>query len=245
MKPLRPGIDVRERIERLLIDDDLEGVLRETENIVDKIFTEPLNTAVIFGDRDLDIICQKTGKKNLSKILKNEKFNKSKNLNIVFIVSRLQASGGHTALVADIAKQSKTKTSILVTGVGGWTNHAKINHLFDEIDNLHFEFAPKGSRLGKLDWLQRKLLSLKPTVVWLFNHHQDSVAISAVQPDQGYQLKYLHHGDHHLCLGVFLEFGEHYDPHPMGFHNCRTVLMNKNNRYLPLVIDEPQLSSIV
>ena len=86
-----------------------------------------------------------------------------------------------------------------------------------------------------------RLLELGPSVLWLFNHHQDSVAIAGVQPHQGYLLKYLHHGDHHLCLGVYLDFGEHFDPHPMGFHNCRQVLMRPDNRYLPLAVDDPGL----
>ena len=251
MKPISTGIDIRKQIDELLLADDLEGVLRTIENTVDTVFIEPLNTAEIFGDRTLDKICQKTGEKCLLKIKKTAEFhsfNKNKlsdqTTHTVFIVSRLQASGGHTALLADIAKQSKTKISLLVTGIGGSTNLESIHHIFEKIENLQFEFAPTGSRLIKLEWLQRKLLSLRPEIVWLFNHHQDSVAIAAVQPDQGYRLKFLHHGDHHLCLGVFLEFGEHYDPHPMGFHNCRGRLLNLNNRYLPLVIDDPQLRPV-
>jgi hypothetical protein len=126
---------------------------------------------------------------------------------------------------------------VLLTGISGRTDIGQLAHLFGGMPGLSFETAPRGSRLARLQWLQERLRALRPAAVWLFNHHQDSVAVAAVQPGQGYQLKYLHHGDHHLCLGVTLPYGEHYDPHPMGFRNCRDVLGRADNKYLPMAVE--------
>ncbi len=48
---------------------------------------------------------------------------------------------------------------------------------------------------------------------------------------------FYHHGDHHLCLGVYLSHLEHIDPHPMGYHNCRDAL-GIDNTYIPLTVDD-------
>jgi hypothetical protein len=142
-------------------------------------------------------------------------------------------------VLADIARLTGRPVKVLLTCVAGRTDTAGLAHLFGEIPHLSFESAPRGSRLAALQWLQLRLRALRPEVVWLFNHHQDAVAVAGVQPGQGYQLRYLHHGDHQLCLGVTLRFGEHHDPHPMGFHNCREVLGRQDNKYLPMAVPDP------
>jgi len=241
--------DFRTVIEQSLASGNLETALRNVEQLVDQVFCEPLNTAEIFGDRFLDDACQRIGRIRLTNVLSAGSVPKSavptreRSGRVVYIASKLQASGGHTAVLADLARLSGRAGTVLLTGIGGPTNRRAIHHRFSGISDLQFEFAPKGSRLKKLDWLQRRLFELRPSVVWLLNHHQDSVAIAAVQPDQGYTLNYLHHGDHNLCLGVFLDYGEHFDPHPMGFHNCRHVLSIPTNKYLPLVVKDLGYSS--
>ena len=234
--------DYQNRIERAVKLQRLDTALLDIETLVDKVFCEPLNVCEIFGDRFLDDMCQQIGRIALSNtdliISEQVRGVPSERTRVVFIASKLQASGGHTAVLADIAKLGGLPATILITRIGGKTDLEAIVHRFSEIPNLTFELAPRGSRLSRLEWLQRRLIKLCPSTVWLFNHHQDSVAVAAVQPDQGYAVKYLHHGDHHLCLGVYLGYGEHYDPHPMGFRNCREALGISANKYLPMVAED-------
>ena len=233
--------DFRKIIEQSLTSNDLDTALRHVEQLVERVFCEPLNTAVIFGDCFLDEMCQRIGRIHRANVLSAGRAagapfpSRERSGRVVYIASKLEASGGHTALLADIAGISGRGGTVLLTGIGGPTNRRAIQHRFSDIPDLQFQFAPRGGRLKKLDWLQHRLHELRPSVVWLLNHHQDSVAVAAVQPDQGYTLNYLHHGDHNLCLGVFLDYGDHFDPHPMGFHNCRQVLSLSANKYLPLV----------
>jgi len=230
--------DPRGRIRRLIDAGDLTGALASIERVVDDVFCEPLNTAEIFADADLDAACQAIGATSLARLGPAPQVTPGGPP--VFIASMLQRSGGHTAVLADIARHTGQGATVLLTGVVGPTHLGALAHLFRGIEPLRFEKAPRGNRFVKLTWLQSRLRSLAPSTVWLVNHHADSVAVAAVQPDQGYVLKYLHHGDHHLCLGVMLPFGEHYDPHAMGFHNCREVLHRSDNRYLPMAVLPPQ-----
>lgn len=230
--------DPCERIRRLIDTGDLTAALAAIERVVDDVFCEPLNTAEIFADVGLDAACQAIGAASLARL--GQAPAATPGGPPVFIASMLQRSGGHTALLADIARHTGRGATVLLTGVAGPTRLDELAHLFRGIEPLRFEQAPRGDRAGKLAWLQGRMRALAPATVWLVNHHADSVAVAAVQPDQGYLLKYLHHGDHHLCLGVMLPFGEHHDPHAMGFHNCRKVLRRPDNRYLPMAVPPPQ-----
>jgi hypothetical protein len=78
----------------------------------------------------------------------------------------------------------------------------------------------------------------RPHQVFLFNHHQDAVIISGIQPKLVQELLFYHHADHQLCLGVHLPYAKHIDPHAQGFYNCRNHLGVKDNIYLPLVADD-------
>jgi hypothetical protein len=97
--------------------------------------------------------------------------------------------------------------------------------------------APQLSYLQKLTWLQENLLKINPQKAYLLNHHQDSVAVAAIQDEMGIEASFYHHGDHHLCLGIYLPHIEHVDLHPMGYHYCRNVLGIKNT-YVPLVVED-------
>lgn len=222
---------------------DLDSALRLIHRVVDQVFCEPINTGRIYGSKVLDGYCQEIGAINWRRRVRNNApalpgGGEYGNV-VVYVASRIYASGGHTAVLADMIRLGPpARNIILISGTVGRTDLAAIRHRFEGLAQVSFECAPRSTRLKKLDWLQRRLMELAPETVWLFNHQQDSVAIAAVQPDAGYRLRYYHHGDHHLCLGVYLDYAEHIDPHPMGFHNCRDNLGIQGNRYLPLVVKD-------
>lgn len=215
---------------------NLNSSLRRIQHLVDHIFCEPINVGKVFGSSRLDSLCQEVGRLNLFRLKKEMHSLKRENLT-VYIASKLQVSGGHTAALFDVIRLSPPSRSIvIVTGTCGRTNHTAVEQRFYALPGVLVEYVPGGNHLSKLTWLQQRLIELTPNDVWLFNHHQDSVAIAAVQPSMGYQVKFYHHGDDRLCLGVYLDYAEHYDPLPFGFHNCRDVLGIKDNIYLPLAV---------
>ncbi len=221
---------------------NLDSALRLIHRTVDQVFCEPINTAQIFGSELLDCYCQKIGAINWRRLRDNTQLafvSRESGNTVVYVASRLYASGGHTGVLADIIRLGQpAKSIILITGNAGPTDLAAIRHRFEGLTQVSIECAPRGTFLEKLDWLQRKFLEFSPSTVWLFNHLPDSVAVAAVQPDAGYRLRYYHHGDHQLCLGVYLDYADHIDPHPMGFYNCRDNLGIQGNRYLPLTVKD-------
>ncbi|NHC08159.1 hypothetical protein [Azonexus fungiphilus] len=210
------------------------------EKLVDYLLCEPLTVGRIFGSPELDALCQQIGRRNLG-ALGLETPPESTPGVAVYIASKLQSSGGHTTALLDLIRLSpKCHSIILITGVCGRTDLASIQRRLSVVPDIELVCVPAGGHVQKLSWIQAYLHKIAPSSVWLFNHHQDSVAIAAVQPDRGYQLNFYHHADDRLCLGVCLGHGKHFDISPAQFHKCRDEVGLQDNRYLPLTATDLQ-----
>lgn len=220
---------------------ELNDALRLIHDCVERIITEPLCTSQVFGSKMLDDLCQRIGSGSLSAIKRDavEVTPSQREQSIfVYIVTKLQKSGGHTRVIEDFIKARPDGTHVMLsTELYGRSDSDYLTKGMDRHANVVFEQAPKGNYQQRLTWLQERLLKIQPKRVYLFNHHQDSVAVAAIQPEMKLEASFYHHGDHHLCLGVYLSHLEHIDPHPMGYHNCRDVL-GIDNTYIPLTVED-------
>jgi hypothetical protein len=227
-----------DKVSILISSQNYDLALRLIHDFVERIITEPLCTSVVFGSTKLDILCQRIGSANLEKITGTTTSSPSKESVVVYIVTKLQISGGHTRVIEDfIAAHPAGQHVILSTELSGKSDANYLKSLLAKHVNVSFERSPQLNFQQRLSWLQTRLLELMPKKAYLFNHHQDSVAVSAIQPTMNLDTTFYHHGDHHLCLGVFLSHAKHIDPHPMGYHNCRDVL-GIDNFYLPLTAND-------
>jgi len=229
-----------ENVYHLIEADDVSKSLQLVHYFVERIITEPLCTSQVFGSKVLDDLCQHVGRIVFSQLKENatEEIIQHKKNTIVYVVTKLQKSGGHTRVIENfIAVQPNESHVILSTELLGKSDFTYLNNLMLEKENLFFEPAVKNSYKDRLLWLQRKILEINPKKIYLFNHHQDSVAVAAIQPEMKLDASFYHHGDHHLCLGVYLSHLEHIDFHPMGYHTCRDEL-GIDNIYIPLTVQD-------
>lgn len=221
----------------LIVKGDLHKALRLIHDVTERIITEPLCTAQVYGSKILDNLCQSIGKQALKSIdtiiVNKDPLRKDKPV-FVYVVTKIQKYGGHTRVIEDFIKtRSDAQHFILSTEIAGRSDiHYIIDGLAKQVD-IKFESAPHGNYYQRLIWLQKRLMEINANHTYLFNHHQDSIAVAAIQPEMGLNASFYHHGDHHLCLGIYLSFLEHIDSHPMGFHNCRETL-GITNTYIPL-----------
>lgn len=220
---------------------DINQALHLIYDFVERIVTEPLCTSQVFGSKTLDDLCQRIGEISFSKIepeFTEATLNQQNSPVFVYIVTKIQKSGGHTRVIEDFIKaQPRGLHLILSTELTGKSDTGYLMKWLASQVNVAFEQAPKDSFEQKLTWLQTRLIEIRPNKIYLFNHHQDSVAVAAIQPEMRFNASFYHHGDHHLCLGVYLSHLEHIDPHPMGYHNCRDEL-GIANIYVPLTVDD-------
>ena len=231
----------KEAVSCLIDLNEISQALHLIHDFVERIVTEPLCASQIFGSKTLDDLCQRIGNASLAEI-KQEITDAVPSQRdppvFIYIVTKLQKSGGHTRVIEDFIKaQPGGQHVILSTELGGRSDTGYLMKGLAKQANIVFEQASKENYQQRLTWLQKRLLKIRPKRVYLFNHHQDSVAVAAIQPEMKLDASFYHHGDHHLCLGVYLSHLEHIDPHPMGYHNCRDVL-GIDNTYLPLTVDD-------
>jgi len=232
---------IKKDVRRSIASGHLDQALRLIHDFVEQVFTEPLCTAQFFGSVELDALCQAIGRASLETVYNappaSPQYQSGKKC-YVYIVTRLQSSGGHTKVIEDLIKaRPSAEHIILSTELIGKSDTISFIEECSGVISIAFRVAPKVSFLDRLIWLQSNLISIKECHAYLFNHHQDAVAVAAIQPEMLLDASFYHHGDHHLCLGVYLSHLEHIDPHPMGYHNCRDVL-GIANVYLPLVVDD-------
>lgn len=224
----------------------INTALTYVHDFVERIITEPMLTAQVFASQDLDQLCLRIGRQNLNGLPVPQGDiwpGRECGAVIVYLVSRFQRSGGHSRVVQDfICAQPEKNHLILSTEIGGPSDKDYFSQIFFINENVRFEYAPRGGFQVRLNWLQSMLLALQPEHVYLFNHHQDSVAVAALVPELGLNGSFIHHGDHHLCLGVYLSHLTHVDLHPMGYHHCRDEL-GVRNHYLPLTFEDMKCTS--
>ncbi len=240
---------LRDEVSALTSRGELGKALVLIHDFVERVITEPLCTSLVFGSKTLDDLCLRIGNANLAQIggttTKTRQSDASRPI-FVYVVTKIQMSGGHTRVIEDfINVQAGGLHVILSTELAGRSDARYLDNVLAKLPNVACEIAPRAGYQQRLSWLQRRLIELAPKKVYLFNHHQDSVAVAAIQPELNLDAYYYHHGDHHLCLGVYLSHLKHIDPHPMGYHNCRDEL-GIANTYIPLTVDDkgPRLANL-
>ena len=232
---------LKTNVDKYIDFGNINCALKLISNFVEQIITEPLCTSNVFGSKVLDELCLRIGLANLLSVANEVDVKKGKAFDgpvFVYVVTKLQNSGGHTKVIKDFINAQKIGYHfILSTELCGKSDVSVLSNFYSGNNKVFFESAPKANHQGRLTWLQNRLISLNSHKVYLFNHHQDSVAIAAIQPDMGLDAYFYHHGDHHLSLGVYSTYLKHIDPHPMGYFNCRNEL-GIDNIYVPLTVDD-------
>lgn len=233
-------LDLKAQTLALMEAGDLDRALRVLHDFVERIITEPLCTSQVFGSQTLDELCMAIGRASLRAMapVPSQRDTAGMDQPYVYVVTKLQRSGGHTRVIEDfIRARPEARHIIFATGLEGPSDETYVADGLGREADVHFETASPGTYAQRLAWLQQQLVALNPKRVYLFNHHQDSVAVAALHPDLHLTGSFYHHGDHHLCLGVHLQHLEHIDLHPMGYHHCRDALGIRNT-YIPLTADD-------
>lgn len=226
-----------QNIKILIASNKINRALREIQWLVLKVISDSRYTAAIYDSPELDQLCEKIGIRVADEI-QNKKDLATDNISkhsLVIVCSRLQASGGHTRVIEDFIRYTpKNDVLVLVTEVPAISDRIYAEKSLTEL-GATVECCGRGNLEHRLYWLNTRLLSAEPDEIFLFNHHEDSVAVAAMQIVKKAKVYFYHHGDHHLSLGVHLSGAEHIDIHAFGYENCRIKLGVTNNTYYPLV----------
>jgi hypothetical protein len=222
---------------------DLNQPLGWLQEYVYRIITEPLCTSHVLGSELLDKACVELGSQVFERVglafeTKRSNTSSKDEQCIVYLVTKVQKSGGHTKLIQEfIRARPAARHYVLSTELDGSSDEDYFSELFQAQVCVSFEKIPGKSLLEKLEKVQTRLMQLRPEKTYLFNHHHDSVLASAIIPEMKLDAYFCHHGDHHLCLGVFHRHLKHIDFHPMGYNHCRSYF-HIDNFYVPLAVPD-------
>ena len=214
---------------------NFELALESIKDFVERVVFCPWVTGDVLSSPLLDELNQKIGKE-ICNTQNPTLYNYKPQKNVeVYIVTQLYTSGGHTAVIEDLIQAQPTKKHIiLLTDIFDFKQKDSIKKRFEDSSAMLI-WAPPISLTEKVNWLREQIHHFSPQRLSILAHHQDSVAIAALQPDLPSECFFWHLADHHLCLGVHIPHFIHIDSHPMGFYNCCNKLGIKNNLYLPIV----------
>ncbi len=226
--------DVKRSTENALEARDIAGALDIVRNAVDIVINNQRSVGRTLASKDLDEMCRSIA----TSYLKNGDFRASSKSTVgtVILATELAKAGGHVELIKDYIRSGEFPKPITLV----------LTDCFDRIDDvLSTEFSQRfdisvvavkaTDNKQRLDLLTGHLREISPQKILLVTHNQDSVAIVAALVHTASQIFFIHHADHHLCLGVTCEEFTHVDVAQFAYCNCRNSLKNHHNRYWPIV----------
>jgi len=229
---------VEHKVLQLLEKGCFGAALACIRNFVLGVFDRPDCVGNLFGSKKLDELCRKIGVEftRLHIDVSGSEFENDANT-IVYLVSKLQRSGGHSKLVVNnISNNQQSKHIIISTEFAGPSDFDFVNQLTG-LPNVAFISVSSWKGLEyKFHWLLTQMLIHRGASFYLLNYHFDSLIASAALTQLFPNLNYIHHADHHLALGVFLQGVKHIDPHRMGAENCKQI-HGLDNYYLPMHVE--------
>lgn len=222
---------------------DYSGALENLKQFIISVMNMESTPGEVVGARKVDELCELIGDSYFSRFfqagLEGKPF-ESLDKRVVILCTGLYKYGGTSLVISDLVKAHPGYECTVIA-----TNYLDDMTAEDlELSRIGSSGAvvsvcPQGDARKKLHWLIQQLLNIAPSRIFLLNHHQDSVMISAARPfvDRTKVIFY-HHADYNMCLGVHLKGAIHVDPHNVGFYNCRTREGITDNVYLPLTVDD-------
>lgn len=233
----------RDAVRNRVNNDDFHGALGAIRDLVTAVMHEQLAPGELIGSQKLDELCEFVAESYLKRHddlqLLLQRFHPH-NKRVVVLCTGLYKYGGTSLVVGDLARaHSGWVATVILTNTFNDMSDSDLKSPRIGVKEADVKIAPRGRLDEKLEWIISLLCELSPDRIFLLNHHQDSVIITAgALLAKKTNVLFYHHADHNLCLGSHLKNTIHIDPHNVGFYNCREKELIRNNYYLPMTIDD-------
>lgn len=210
--------------------------LDDIAKFVGSITSDSRSVGKVFSSSKLDKLCELIGEKISRPSL--ELRNNIKTSGSIILVTQLVSAGGHIELIKDYIR-----LGILADPITVVTTEYYADSTEDSVNKFLATLPKKVSLVrckevdtsNKISFLLSYFDAHPPEELFIIASNHDSLAISLAGVINC-KVTFIHHGDHHLCLGVHSKKFSHVDIHNVGYFICRNELGISNNRYWPLVI---------
>jgi hypothetical protein len=225
-------------IDKLIEEARYGDALFEITKFCGGVIVDSAAIGKIYSSRFLDDLCKLVGISSQKVQTLNRK---RPSVGTVILVTQLVDTGGHVEVIKDLISLGVLKgpITIFLTGYLTKTEERILNEyrVKFNLDVISMHHEDKNELFLNIN---RGLSEISPETLVLVSYNHDSFAIAAAYAGHFDNIIFLHHGDHHLCLGAASRDFIHVDLHNCGFHICRNML-GLDNKYWPLTISTENL----
>lgn len=220
-----------------VIESRYSDAISLIKSFVERIINDDESVGVVFAGRELDALCE---------MLANTYYSKMPSAPVadgcgtVVLASELVKAGGHVELIKDYIALGlfESPVRIALTDLFNRVDRALIDEWESQFGCEVF-IASEAEFDAKLDELTAKFREWNPSTLLTLGHNQDVVCIVLAHAPGIKNRYYIHHGDHHLSLGVTCSAFQHVDLHNMSYHLCKTELKVTRQLYWPISAVRP------
>lgn len=228
--------DVEADVRRHLEAKDFGPALDAIRDAVDTVINNRRSVARVYGSTRLDEACLLVAQTMQAEMPTHPTPSPSPR-GTVIMATELVAAGGHIEVIKDLSRLGHLAepVQLLLTNNFNRIDRDEQNEYAASM-RLPMTAAEGATTAERLHSLIDFLQSHRPETLVLLVHNQDALGIATALLGLAAQTLYVHHGDHHLSLGVTCKVFSHLDLSNHAFFYCRHTLGMAHNRYLPLTL---------
>lgn len=223
--------DVDHEVQASLAKNDLGSALDAIRSAVDTVLNNRRAIARVYASRDLDKLCEQVA----AQVPKHADGKQPKGT--LIIATELAAAGGHVEVIKDLVRlgNSPQPVDLLLTDAFERVD-AAAQQGYAASMGVPMRLASGQDSSERLRSVMSALKETRPHTVVLLVHNQDALGVVAGLACGAQKVIFVHHGDHHLSLGVTCPLFAHVDLSNSAFHNCRHTIGVRQNSYWPLTL---------
>ncbi|WP_237181329.1 glycosyltransferase family 4 protein [Paraburkholderia tropica] len=211
--------------------------LLSIKSFAEEVINDPESIAVVFASREIDNLCTAVADAYYADIHPE----KGGCQGTVVLATELVRAGGHVELIKDYLASGQFPGPVRVVQTDLF-NRVDLALIADWQSLLGCEvYVTSQPELdGKLSALTEKLREWNPSTILTLGHNQDVVCVVGAHFPGVTNRYYIHHGDHHLSLGVTCDAFQHVDLHNMSYELCKNEIGVRHQLYWPLGSRNPE-----
>lgn len=224
---------LRSKVNRCLAMNDIGAALDAVRGLADSVITNPRAVTRVLGSRELDELCETIAAATEPEAAKGA----AQYGGTLILASKLVGAGGHVELIKDFIalRLFDEPEALLLTNSFG-DSDGQIAEAFSASQGIRIETALGHDASSRFNSVRHHLAQHAPRTLVIVVNNNDIVGICAALASDIENLIFIHHGDHHLSLGVTCERFRHVDLANMAYQNCRHELGVRDNIYWPLIL---------
>lgn len=228
--------DVELTVRKCLVEGQLAGALDAVRDAADTVINNQRSVARIYASRHLDKLCEEIAQAVLRNANTQPSMSSSSG-GTVILATELAAAGGHVEVIKDLVRLGDMPQPMELLLTDNFQRiEASVQQGYADAVGIPLRIATGADSAERLRDALAFLAERRPHTVVLLVHNQDSPGVVAGLACAAEKVVFVHHGDHHLSLGVTCPPFDHVDLSNFAYFNCRHTLGIANNKFWPLTL---------